>query len=107
MSNRALYSCICALLKLAIIHSVHIRRRCNSTWRRSLKDLSTDRLVSRLKYILWWTPLRVIVVAFDRGILRGQRVLTCVFEELQRRGLENSQSVRGIRDEIRCEYYLS
>lgn len=107
MSDRALQLCIRAFLKLAKIHSSRIRRHCNAAWCSGLRDLSGDRLITRLKYILWWTPLRVIVVAHNRGVFRGHRVLTCVFEELKRRGVEDAPSVRAIRDEIQRKYYLA
>lgn len=103
MSDHALRLCILDLLRLTKVHSVQLRRRCNEQWCNELQYLSCNSLIKRLKYIIWWAPLRAIAVAYNRGLLRGQRVLTCVFEELQRRGVEEAPSIRGLVDEIRSK----
>lgn len=106
MADRALRKCIRDFLRFVQLHSVQIRRRCDNQWCYELKHLSGDKLINRLKYLIWWAPLRNIVTAYNRGILQGQRVIMCVYEELRRRGLQGSQSVRGIADEIKSKYFL-
>lgn len=106
MTDRTLRTCIRDLLKLVKLRSVHIRRRCNEQWCEELRGLSGTRLLSRLKYIIWWTPLRVIATAYDRGILHGHRVIVCVCKELQRRGLEDVPCIRRLVDEGRSKYFI-
>lgn len=103
MSDILLRLCILGLLRLTKERSAQLRRRCNSRWCRDLQRLSGDRLISRLKYVIWWAPLRAIVMAYNRGILSGQRVLNPVFEELQRRGVLEAPCVQGLIDEIRSK----
>lgn len=103
MSDRALREGIQIFLKLTKPRCVQIRRHCDEKWCAKLRRLRGKKLVKRLKYILWWAPLRAIVTAYSRGLLNGQRVLMCVFEELQRRGLEEAPCVRAIGEEIRSE----
>ncbi|XP_043285506.1 uncharacterized protein [Venturia canescens] len=105
MSDESVRSCILGLLRLTKPHSAQLRRRCNDLWCYELLRLSGDRLVNRLKYVIWWAPLRALVVAYNRGILSGQRVLGVVYEELQRRGVLEAPRVRGLVDEIRCKYH--
>lgn len=99
MSDHTLRTCILNLLRLTKLHSVHLRRRCNDQWCSELRALSGASLERRLKYVIWWSPLRSIVTAHNRGLLVGQRVLMCVYEELRRRGLERVPCIRGIVEE--------
>lgn len=103
MSDNSLRLCILGLLRLTKAHSAQLRRRCSDQWCRDLQRLSGERLINRLKYIIWWAPLRAIVVAYNRGILSGQRVLNSVFEELQRRGVLEAPCVQGLVGEIRSK----
>ncbi|XP_043271168.1 uncharacterized protein [Venturia canescens] len=104
MSDESVRSCILGLLRLTKPHSAQLRRRCNDLWCYELLRLSGDRLVNRLKYVIWWAPLRALVVAYNRGILSGQRVLGVVYEELQCRGVLEAAGIRALVDEIRCKY---
>lgn len=101
MTDTALREGILVLVKLTKQRTIQIRRKCTEQWCVKLKRLTGKRLEKWLKYIVWWAPLRAIATAYSRGSLNGQRVLICVFEELQRRGLEDAPCIRGIADEIR------
>lgn len=103
MSDNLVRYCIFNLLRLTKPHSAQLRRRCNEQWRYDLLRLSGDRLVNRLRYIIWWAPLRAIVVAYNRGILSGRRVLDVVYDELQRRGVLEAPRIRELVDEVRCK----
>ncbi|XP_043276045.1 uncharacterized protein [Venturia canescens] len=103
MSDESVRSCILGLLRLTKPHSAQLRRRCNDLWCYELLRLSGARLVNRLKYVIWWAPLRALVVAYNRGILSGQRVLDAVYDELQRRGVLEAPRVRGLVEPLHEE----
>lgn len=103
MSDNSVRLCIHNLLRLTKPHSARLRRRCNEQWHYDLLRLSGDRLVNRLRYIIWWAPLRAIVVAYNRGILSGRRVLDVVYDELQRRGVLDAPRIRELVDEVKCK----
>lgn len=103
MSDNSVRLCIINLLRLTKPHSAQLRRRCNDRWCHDLLRLSGDRLVNKLKYVIWWAPLRAIAVAYNRGILSGRRVLDVVYEELQRRNVLEAPRIRGLVNEIRCK----
>lgn len=104
MTDQVLRKCILDLLKLTKLHSVKLRRRCNEQWCRELHDLSGNSLVRRLRFIVWWSPVRTIAKAYKRGMLNGQRVLNCVFDELRLRGVEEAAFFRGIAEEIKGKF---
>lgn len=105
--NTLIRTCISELLRLATFSSKQLRRRCDNQWCNELRYLSKKCLITRLKYIIWWTPLRTIVTAYNRGLFRGQCVLTCVYNELERRKHENLPCVRDLVREYRRKYLMS
>lgn len=106
MAGRYLRASILDLLRVSKIQSSQLRRRCNDNWCSELRYLPETSLLKRLKYVLWWSPLRSIVTAYNRGMLKGYRVLTCAFEELQRRNLVNVPCIRKLVSEINGKLYL-
>lgn len=100
MDSRNIRTCILDLLRLVKTRNAQLRRRCNNNWCTELRYLPENSLITRLKYVLWWAPLRALVTAYNRGLFRGYRVLLCVFEELQRRNLETIPCTRNLINEI-------
>lgn len=104
MSDSSLRDAIFGILRFAKSQSARLRQICNKTWYRKISLSRGDRLVRALKYIVGQAPLRSISESYKRGAIKGQKALFCVYEELQRRGLEGAACVNPLVEEINSKF---
>lgn len=85
-----LYVIVITLTRILIQRSAHLRRVCNNTWRRRLRNLSRVFLLRKLQFLINHAHLRIIVKCYNQGLFTNDRdILRIIYNEIVQRGLRD------------------
>lgn len=91
-----LYEIVITVTRILVQRSLHFSRMCDAAWRYRLRNLSRKDLLKKLQFLINHLDLRTIKKCFNRGLFSDLDILRITYNEIVRRGVQNTFYVEPI-----------